>query len=74
MNKDITDYNNNLEPEFKTICDDLARIINSVLPESESKIWQAHPVWFLDGNPIVGYSKLKGIVKRKGVLEMLKGV
>ncbi len=26
---------------------------------SENKIWHAHPVWFLDGNPIVGYSKQK---------------
>ena len=23
----------------------------------------AHPVWFLDGNPIVGYSKLKDCVR-----------
>ena len=23
----------------------------------------AHPVWFLDGNPVVGYSKLKGGVR-----------
>lgn len=22
-----------------------------------------HPVWFLDGNPIVGFSKLKGCVR-----------
>jgi hypothetical protein len=29
------------------------------LPNAESKIWHAHPVWFLDGNPIVGYSKQK---------------
>lgn len=29
------------------------------MPEAENKIWHAHPVWFLDGNPIVGYSKQK---------------
>jgi hypothetical protein len=29
------------------------------MPEAENKIWHAHPVWFIDGNPIVGYSKLK---------------
>ena len=23
----------------------------------------SHPVWFLDGNPVVGYSKLKGGVR-----------
>jgi hypothetical protein len=27
--------------------------------DAESKIWHAHPVWFLDGNPVVGYSKQK---------------
>jgi hypothetical protein len=26
---------------------------------AENKVWHAHPVWFLDGNPIVGYSKQK---------------
>src|SRR5690606_12999354 len=29
------------------------------LPQAENKIWHAHPVWFLNGNPIVGYSKQK---------------
>jgi uncharacterized protein YdhG (YjbR/CyaY superfamily) len=33
--------------------------INQGLPEAESKIWHGHPVWFLDGNPTVGYSKQK---------------
>jgi hypothetical protein len=25
--------------------------------------WHAHPVWFLNGNPIVGYSALKDSVR-----------
>src|SRR5690606_4378703 len=33
------------------------------LPEAENRIWHGHPVWFLDGNPIVGYSKLKDSVR-----------
>lgn len=37
----------------------LATTIDEVLTEAESKIWHSHPVWFLDGNPIVGYSKQK---------------
>lgn len=37
--------------------------IDRSLPEAESKIWHAHPVWFLDGNPIVGYSKLKDCIR-----------
>ena len=28
-----------------------------------SKIWHRHPVWFLDGNPTVGYSKLKAGIR-----------
>ena len=43
----------------KEICHTLAMTIDSVLTEAESKIWHAHPVWFLDGNPIVGYSQQK---------------
>ncbi len=59
MNKDIKTYNNNQLPDDKAICNLLALIIDSELPEAESKIWHAHPVWFLEGNPIVGYSKQK---------------
>ncbi len=29
----------------------------------ENKIWHRNPVWFLDGNPIVGYDKLKDSVR-----------
>ncbi|MFN5735580.1 MAG: DUF1801 domain-containing protein, partial [Flavobacteriales bacterium] len=29
------------------------------LVEAESKIWHSHPVWFIDKNPVVGYSKQK---------------
>ena len=47
----------------KQICYKLAATINSILTQAESKIWHAHPVWFLDGNPIVGYSKLKDSVR-----------
>ncbi len=59
MHADIQSYNNNLNPGDKIICNILANEINSALTEAESKIWHAHPVWFLDGNPIVGYSKQK---------------
>src|SRR5690606_35567351 len=37
--------------------------IDRILPEAENKIWHRHPVWFLDGNPVVGYSKLKDSVR-----------
>ncbi|RVU00226.1 DUF1801 domain-containing protein [Mucilaginibacter limnophilus] len=50
-------------PTDGQICDVLAREIDHHLPEAESKIWHAHPVWFLDGNPVAGYSKLKDGVR-----------
>jgi hypothetical protein len=63
MNKDIQAYNAKQLPEDKTICDLLEQEISKGLPEAENKIWHAHPVWFLDGNPIVGYHKLKNSVR-----------
>ncbi len=43
----------------KKICDFLAKEIDLGLPKAENKVWHRTAVWFLDGNPIVGYSKLK---------------
>lgn len=63
MYKDIQSYNNALSKEDAVICNLLANEIISHLPEAEYKIWHAHPVWFLDGNPVVGYSKLKDSVR-----------
>lgn len=63
MNPAIAEYNESLAPEDRAICTVLAKEINKQLPEAESKIWHAHPVWFLDGNPVVGYSKLKDSVR-----------
>jgi hypothetical protein len=63
MNKDIKAYNNAQTTANKKICNTLAEEINLHLPEAENKIWHAHPVWFLDGNPVVGYSKLKDSVR-----------
>jgi hypothetical protein len=63
MNKEVQAYNNAQTSEDKKICDLLAKEINAALPEAENKIWHAHPVWFLEGNPIVGYSKLKDSVR-----------
>jgi Domain of unknown function (DU1801) len=59
MHEEINEYNNSQLLEDKAICDLLAQAIDNELTEAESKIWHAHPVWFLDGNPVVGYSKQK---------------
>lgn len=57
--EEIQEYNGRQSPGDKAVCDLLALEISNNLPEAENKIWHAHPVWFLDGNPIVGYSRQK---------------
>jgi hypothetical protein len=63
MHADTRKYNAAQAPSDRAICDRLAAEIERSLPEAENKVWHAHPVWFLDGNPIVGYSKLKDSVR-----------
>ncbi len=60
---DITKYNDVLSVWDKAICDSLVQVITKALPETENKIWHGHPVWFLNGNPVVGYSKQKAGIK-----------
>ncbi|HRJ35485.1 MAG TPA: hypothetical protein PK610_05835, partial [Flavobacteriales bacterium] len=59
MHPEIQFYHSSLENSEQKICEFLEHTINSVLKKQESKIWHAHPVWFIDENPIVGYSKQK---------------
>lgn len=63
MHPDIQKYNHNQIEEDGLICSLLSEIIMEHLPEAENKVWHAHPVWFLEGNPIVGYNKLKDSVR-----------
>lgn len=63
MNKEIKAYNDKQAPDGKDICDQLALLIDSGLKEATSKVWHAHPVWFLDENPVVGYSKQKAGIR-----------
>ena len=63
MHSDTEKYNEAQTPDDREICRLLAEQIDRGLPEAENKIWHAHPVWFLDGNPVVGYSKLKSCVR-----------
>lgn len=63
MHPDTKAYNAALAPADRAIARKLATLIDAELPEAENKVWHAHPVWFLDGNPIVGYSKLKDCVR-----------
>lgn len=63
MNRDVADYNQALDPSDRAVADLLASAIDASLPEAENKIWHRQPVWFLDGNPVVGYGKLKDCVR-----------
>ncbi len=63
MNQDIQAYNDAKLSSDREICNLLSQEISRHLPEAENKIWHAHPVWFLNGNPITGYHKLKNCVR-----------
>jgi hypothetical protein len=63
MHADTRKYNESQPPAERAICQLLAEQIDRELPEADNKIWHAIPVWFLDGNPIVGYGKLKGCIR-----------
>lgn len=59
MNSEISKYNSSQAESDREICERLSEILSENLIDAESKIWHSHPVWFLDGNPIAGYSKQK---------------
>ena len=60
---DIRDYQERLDDDSRAICDVLLETIERELPDAERKVWHAHPVWFFDGNPVVGYDRLKASVR-----------
>ena len=53
----IDGYDANLTGDAIEICDALRTVIETALSDAESKVWHGAPVWFLDGNPIVGYAQ-----------------
>jgi uncharacterized protein YdhG (YjbR/CyaY superfamily) len=63
MHPAIVQYHDEQEPTHIVVCELLASEIHRHLPDAQSKGWHAHPVWFLDGNPIVGYSKQKAGIR-----------
>ncbi len=63
MKPEIKAYNEKQTASDQEICNLLASTITKQLTDAENKIWHAHPVWFLAGNPIVGYSKLKAGIR-----------
>ena len=63
MPTDIQKYNSSQKSPGKDICEKLAAVIAKELPKAESKVWHGGPVWFIDGNPIVGYAVRKDSVQ-----------
>jgi len=63
MNSEIEKYNESQSASDQIICRLLMEEINRGLSGATSKIWHGSPVWFIDGNPIAGYSKLKGCIQ-----------
>ncbi len=59
----IPAYNRAQDVVSRAICIALAKELATGLPKAESKLWHAHPVWFLEGNPIAGYSVQKSGVR-----------
>ncbi|MBX7113202.1 MAG: DUF1801 domain-containing protein [Myxococcaceae bacterium] len=59
MANTIVSYHAAQTREVRAVLKVLREEIDRGLPGAESKVWHAHPVWFLEGNPIVGYSVLK---------------
>lgn len=60
---DITEYIESTTGDYRDVCELLQSELAKALPEAENKVWHAHPVWFLGGNPIVGYSVQKSGVR-----------
>ena len=63
MPAELQAYHESLEDADREICNVLYEEINRGLPGAEKKVWHRHPVWFIEGNPIVGYHKLKNCVR-----------
>lgn len=63
MPDEIKKYHTALPIIRRDICNEIFNIIENNLTYTENKIWHGHPVWFINGNPIVGYSSLKSGIK-----------
>ena len=52
----ITQYQKPFSASQKTIMRTLREELDNVLGHANSKIWHGAPVWFVDENPVAGYS------------------
>lgn len=63
MNEVIKAYHEKQTGVNRELCDLLFKEIDKALPNIESKVWHGAPVWFIEGNPVVGYDVLKNCVR-----------
>jgi hypothetical protein len=61
--EDVLEYQERLDAEARPVCDLLLDVIERELPDAARKVWHGHPVWLFDGNPVVGYDRLKASVR-----------
>jgi hypothetical protein len=61
--QDIIDYNGKLVAHESEIANALVELISGALPEAQGKVWHGHPVWFIEGNPVVGYLSMKAGIR-----------
>lgn len=59
IGQDILDYQGELSDHEAEIGAAIIKLISKALPKAEGKVWHGHPVWFINGNPVVGYSLKK---------------
>src|SRR5262245_18708199 len=52
----IAAYSQTQPLAFRTMCDRLRELIDQAIPRATSRVWHGSPVWFMDDNPVVGYS------------------
>ncbi len=60
---DIEDYYATLTGATAETCNQLRELIGRELPTAMTKVWHGHPVWFINDNPIVGFSLKRGGVQ-----------
>jgi hypothetical protein len=53
---EITAYSQAQSAAFRTLCEQLRKLIEKEIPQATSKAWHGAPVWFLEDNPVVGYT------------------
>lgn len=63
MNDSIVEYNDHLSVDKREICELLAGLITDYLHATSNKVWQGHPTWFINSNPIVSYSSIRTGIK-----------